>query len=93
MPSYEVANVREQGQDMIFIVVNPAFARLPAPERDATISEFQLRATAAKLVGRVVPCWWEIGRWHFFGPEQWRPLFESLGSRDIPAAINGRLHW
>lgn len=93
MPTFQIAHVNEQGQDMIFVPLDSAFGRLPGADQAAQIAELQERANSAGLSGQVVACWLELSRWHFVGPQQWNPLFRSIPVGWVEERINKTLTW
>lgn len=93
MPTFQIAHVREQGEDIIFILLDQSFARQTDESQAAQIAELQERANSAGLSGIVVPCWYEIHRWHFVGPPQWRALFESIPPGWVKQRLNHNLRW
>ena len=57
MPSFDVAHIREQGQDMIIFPVNDSFARKSNSEQDRVLSILEERAHGAGLAARAVAIW------------------------------------
>ena len=67
MPTFRVAHLREQGQNIIIVPLDPDFGRKPRNEQHDVMAELQARANSAGLAGTVVPVW-DNERWsHFFG--------------------------
>jgi hypothetical protein len=93
VPSFQVAHFREQGQDIIVILVNSSFWNQTADDQNAAMSELQLRANSAGLSGTVVPVWESGGRMHFKAPTHWHPFFRSLSMPVIAQNINRTLTW
>lgn len=93
MPSFQVANFREQGQDIIVVLLNSTFGNQTASEQHAAIAELQLRANSAGLSGTVVPVWESGGRMHFIAPSQWHAFFQNLPMPVILQNINRTLSW
>jgi hypothetical protein len=89
MPSFDVAHLREQGQDMIIVPVNSSFSRQSTSEQQSFIREVQEAATSAGLGGTVVPVW----NGGFIAPRPWHPFFRSLSPRTVAANINRKLSW
>lgn len=84
MPTFDVAHIREQGQDIIIVVVD----RQPSK---ADIRFLQLCANSAGLRGTVVPVWDSCGRMAFLAPSQWHPFFRSLTWDLVLASVNRQL--
>lgn len=82
---YDVAHIREQGQDMIIVLVSHE-------PTEVQQSQLQRCATAAGLAGTVVPVWTDpFGHLHFRAPVLWHGFFESLSPEFINANINRTL--
>jgi len=92
MATYDVAHIREQGQDMVIVPMNSAFGRLPAHEQEEQIALLQQYSTSAGLRGTVVPVWDAGGgRMGFRAPRPWHPFFRNLDLATVAASINKRL--
>jgi hypothetical protein len=57
MSKYRIAHLREQGQDMIIVPVDPSFGYKAQSEQFDFITALQCCARSAGLVGTVVPVW------------------------------------
>jgi hypothetical protein len=94
MPRFKVAHIREQGNDMIIILVASSFGSKSSSDQQQAQTELQLHARAAGLAGIVVPVWDSGGgRMRFFAPHQWHPFFTSINLQFIAANINKELFW
>ncbi|MHB1416288.1 MAG: hypothetical protein ACYC1C_13650 [Chloroflexota bacterium] len=92
MPSYEVAHLREQGQDIIIVVVDRSFGSKASSEQSEICANLQGCASAARLAGTVVPVWEASGgRMGFLAPDPWHPFFRNLTLVDVAANINRKL--
>ena len=89
MPSYKVAHMREQGQDMIIVPLDPAFGRQTRSEQHGFVVELQQRANEAGLNGRVIPIW----PGGFIAPPNWHPFFRTLPLQLVHANLNKVVHW
>lgn len=79
MVSYEIAHIREQGQDMIIMPLNRQFDSLSREEKFVFINYMQAAAQEAGLAGTVVPVWdVGFGRSMFIAPKPWHPFFSSI---------------
>ena len=92
MATYDVAHIKEQGIDLIIIVVDSSFGlKTPGEQQKMTIA-LQECATAAGLAGTVVPVWdtgaSQIG---FFAPTNWRPFFSNIDMAFVATNINREL--
>lgn len=75
---YNIAHVKERGQNMIIIPVDSSFNSYTEEEQKRQYSMFQICATKARLAGTVVLVW-EVGsRLGFLAPKEWHPFFRSI---------------
>lgn len=79
MAKYDVAHIREQGQDMVIIPVDAAFTRKSASDQDDIHNSLQYAASDAGLKGNVVLIWNTGRQVGFRAPRQWHPFFKSPG--------------
>jgi hypothetical protein len=93
MPKFQVAHIREQGVDLIIILVDSSFGYKSVSEQNQVTAELQLRTRAAGLAGTVVPVWENGGRLAFLAPPNWHPFFSNLTPEFIAANINRELYW
>jgi hypothetical protein len=94
MPTFEVASVRERGQQMILVPMSSRFGYEPENNQHAMISEIQAAALGAGLSGEVVLVWpTPSGRTQFISPPQWQAMFNRLSYRWVRSKINGTLSW
>jgi len=91
MTSFKVAHVKEQGVDLIIVIVAGAFQYQSTSEQAASQEALQLCAAAANLKGTVVPVWQSGNSAGFFAPPNWHPFFRGLVWDDILLSINGEL--
>jgi len=92
MPTFEVAHIREQGQDIIIILMSRSFGNQSQEEQNKISIMLKECATAAGLAGTVVPVWDSGGgRMKFLAPQPWHPFFRNLSLRDVAANINRKL--
>lgn len=92
MTTFEVAHLREQGQNMIIVVVSPRFGNSGASEQDRICRQLQIAASSAGLAGTVVPVWDSGGgRMGFLAPRPWHSYFRSLSLHTVAMNINRSL--
>jgi hypothetical protein len=92
MTDFQVAHIREQGQDLIIVFVSDSFGRAPDAEKRATTMALQQCARAAGLAGAVVPVWDNGGGRMGFGAHQnFHPFFQSISLDVVAASINKKL--
>jgi len=92
MATYDVAHIKEQGIDLVIVVVDSSFGlKTPGEQQRITIA-LQECATAAGLAGIVVPVWDAgAGQMGFFAPTNWSPFFSSIDLAFVAANINREL--
>jgi hypothetical protein len=93
MPTYQIAHIKEQGQDVIIIPLDPNFEWQSQQAQINLRDELQLRATSAGLAGQVVVVWLKGGQTRFIAPPPWRPFFQSLPWSRIQQMLNRTLSW
>lgn len=91
MPTWKVAHIREQGQDIIIVPLEPAFGSKPGGTQQEFIEALQICAANAGLAGRIVPVWRAGNQFKFIAPQGWHPFFKSLSWNQILANINKTL--
>lgn len=94
MPTFRIAHLHEQGNDMIIVPLDPSFGNQAPIEQQRIVAELQMRARAAGLAGTVVPIWdTGGGRMTFMAPHQWHPFFRSIDFRWVAQNLNKNLSW
>ncbi|MFM2663315.1 hypothetical protein AAFX24_00020 [Vibrio mediterranei] len=89
--SYQVAHIREQGQDMIIIPLNQKVSTYSQSKLNELKHSLQFYASDAGLAGEVCLVW-ENGRtFHFLAPSQWHAFFRSINMRFVASNINKKL--
>ncbi len=92
MASYDVAHIREQGQNMIIVFVDRSVGSKSKLEQTGIANSIEACACAAGLAGCVVLVWNDgFGRMAFFGPTPWHPFLRSVTFEYLAANINKRL--
>ena len=89
MPSYDVAHLHEQGQDMVIVPLDASFGRKSSADQDGFKQEFQRRSNAAGLRGTVCLVWDGA----YIAPPPWRPFFRTLSVRDVQRNVNKVVSW
>jgi hypothetical protein len=92
MPTFQVAQLRRDGQDVIIVPVDRSFGKR-APAEQARIQEaFQRSAATADLSGVVVPVWEDSsGRMAFRAPPPWHDFLKSIDMVYVATALNRTL--
>jgi len=93
MPNFDVAHIREQGVDLIIILLGPNFQYQTQQQKNDICEELQARATAAGLIGTVVPVWQHGRQMSFMAPPNWHPFFRGLSWQMIMNNVNRTLSW
>ena len=92
MTTYEVSHIREQGIDLIIIVVDSSFGFKTPDEQEGITVALQECATAAGLAGTAVAVWDAGGgQMGFFAPPHWRTFFSSIDLALVATNINREL--
>lgn len=92
MSTFEIAHIREQGQDMIIIPLRQDFGHRAPSEQAGVIAGLQACARGAGLAGKVVPVWDAGGgRMGFIAPPPWHPFFFGIDLNSVARIINKRL--
>ena len=92
MPSFQVAYLRHNGQDLIIVPVDRSFAKR-SPTEQARIQEaFQRSAMAADMPGVVVTVWEDsTGRMAFRAPPPCHDFLKSIDMVYVATALNRSL--
>lgn len=93
MPTFKIAHLRQQGQDMIIVPLESSFGNKSNDDQHAGIAKLQARARGAGLAGTIVPVWESGGRISFIAPTPWHPLFKSLSMVGVMRNINKEPSW
>ena len=91
MDEYQVAHLREQGQDLIIVPVKSGFGTLPEAQQAAQVTYLQRCASSAGMAGTVCLVWESGHRWDFRAPAPWHPFFRSIKMPFVMANINRKL--
>ena len=89
--TYEIAHIREQGQDMIIVPVTSSVGSKNQQQQNEIKNSLQLFATDAGLAGMVCLVWSSGNRFGFLAPSQWHGFFRSIDMRFVAANINKKL--
>jgi hypothetical protein len=93
MPSIKVAQLNEQGQDMVIVVMDPAFTEASPTQQEATIAQLQSLSNASGLKGTIAMVWDAGGTMGYLAPEPWRDFFSSITLDDVRGRINAEISW
>src|ERR1700719_5202361 len=92
MPTFQVAPLRRDGQDVIIVPVDRSFGKR-SPAEQARIQEaFQRSAAGVEMPGVVVPVWEDAsGRMAFRAPPPWHDFLKSIDMVYVATALNRTL--
>lgn len=93
MPKFQIAHVKEQGVDLIIVLVDSSFENKSASEQRKVVVELQLRARNAGLAGRVAPVWMHGDTIMSLAPKAWHPFFQSITPEWVAVNVNRELSW
>lgn len=93
MPSIKVAQLHEQGQDMVIVIMESSFAGASPAQQEATIGQLQARAKASNLKGAVAMVWDANGKMDYLVPQPWHNFFSSITLDDVRSRINAEIAW
>ncbi|WP_082482793.1 hypothetical protein [Methylobacterium sp. Leaf123] len=94
MPSFDVAHLHKQGQDMIIFPLDRSFGYKSDREQSEILAELEERANNAGLRGTAVAVWdGGGGRSAFRAPRPWHPFFSTFGLRDVLRNVNKQISW
>lgn len=88
---YQVAHIREQGQDMIIVPMDPSINSKTLQQQNDVKSYIQASASSAGLSGTVCLIWSAGNKFSFLAPTQWHAFFRSINMNFVSANINKRL--
>jgi CheY-like chemotaxis protein len=92
MPHLNVAHVREQGVDLVIVLLDTDLGRQSPDAQLAKLEALRAAAAEARLGGEVVPVW-DIGdgRMGFIAPPGYHPYFKSISLDLVRANLNRTL--
>jgi len=93
MPSFEVAHIQEQGQDMLLFPLDDSFEHKSSAEKNSIVVQLQMRANRAGLAGRAVAVWERGSETRFLGPQPWRAFFQSIDMGFVLVNVNREISW
>jgi hypothetical protein len=93
MPSFNVAHIREQGQDMLLFPLDDSFDNKPSADQNSTVAQLQMRANRSGLAGQAVAVWQRGRETRFLGPPPWRAFLQSIDMSFVLANVNREISW
>lgn len=93
MPTFKLAHIREQGQNMLLFPLDRSFGLKSEAEKSLIVQELEDRAHGAGLAGRAAAIWESGGRTYTLGPKPWAGLLRSISIRHVLASVNKSISW
>jgi hypothetical protein len=94
MPTYKVAYLHEQGQDLIIFPVESSFSGQPHSVQSQELIALERRAHAAGLQGFAVVVWDAGGRrMGFMGPRPFHHFLSSINLQLVMSNLNREISW
>jgi hypothetical protein len=92
MPTFQVAYLRRNGQDVIIVPVDGSFGKRSPAEQSRIQEAFQRSAAASDMPGVVVPVWEDAsGKMAFRAPPPWHEFLKSIDMVYVATALNRSL--
>ena len=90
--TFDIAHIREQGNDLIMVIVPTKFDRYATSDKQLVSASLQKCSKEARISGKVVLVWNKPnGSMGFFGPTPWHPFLKSINMRWVKARVNKEL--
>lgn len=93
MPSFQVAHIREQGQNMLLFPLNSSFGSKMSDEQHSIIAQLEIRAHRAGLAGKAVAVWESGGQTYTIGPKPWAGFLRSISMHFVLRNVNKEISW
>jgi hypothetical protein len=93
MPSIKVAQLHEQDQDMLIVIMDPAFATATPTQQEATIGQLQEKAFASGLKRTIAMVWDFGGKMDYLAPQPWHDFFSNITLKDVRSWLNAEITW
>jgi hypothetical protein len=93
MPTFKLAHIREQGQNMLLFPLDRSFDLKSDLEKSQIVRELEDRAHRAGLAGRAAAIWESGGRTYTLGPKAWAAFLHSVSIRHVLAGVNKSISW
>jgi len=89
--TYQIAHIREQGQDMIIVPVSNSVGAKSNVAQHELKSSLQYYARDAGLAGEVCLVWESGRQFYFLAPREWHGFFRSINMQFVARNINKKL--
>lgn len=93
MPTFKVAHLCEQGQNVLLFPLDKSFGYKAPADQHSILEELEDRAHASGLAGSAAAFWESGGRTHFLGPKPWQSFLRSISIRNVLANVNKSISW
>src|SRR5437764_13331870 len=92
MPTFQVAHLRREGQDVIIVPVDRSFGKRSPAEQSRIQIAFQRSAAVAAIIGVVVPVWEDTwGKTAFCARPSWHDVIKSIDMGYVDTALHRNL--
>jgi len=92
MATYKVAQLKEQGLDLIIVPMDSKFGHMSAMDQAKLIGQIQAQAKAVKLKGSVIPVWEGVnGHLSCIAPKHWHAFFRRLTMEEVHGILNNEI--
>ncbi len=88
---YQVAHVRYQNSNMVFVVTNASFFRADEAQQERWYTAVQQCVRGANLAGQTIVVANVRGRFRFYAPRSWHKFLRTLDMNWVSARINKEL--
>jgi hypothetical protein len=94
MPQFDVAHIREQGQDMVIVPLERSFGQRSSTQQNSMLRQIEIAARGAGLAGHAVLVWETSGgRMGFLAPPAWQSFFRNKSLQWVASNVNRSLSW
>ena len=87
----QIAHIKEQGQDMIFIPMNSKFGARSTKDQYLIVDALESCARNARLAGGVAVLWESNERTYSIGPKPWQIFLKSIDMNYVKRRVNKEL--
>jgi hypothetical protein len=89
--TFDIAHFREQGEDLVIIVMPRGIDDFPTSDKELLFNEFKKCAKEARLSGSIAMVWNKPGTMGIYGPTRWMPFLKSINMKYVKDRVNKEL--
>jgi hypothetical protein len=89
--TYDVAHVRHQDVNMVFVKISPNFFNSDAPVQAKWYTAVQSCMRGSKLAGEAVAVSNFNNRFMYYGPKSWKPFLSTVDMKWVNARVNKKV--